>query len=134
MLYFAYGSNLNTIQMKRVCPNLVPVVKAKLKNFKLVFNNSVADIVESPEDIVYGAIYDISESDTKNLDRYEGYPRLYDRINVTVEDDEGKIYAVFVYVMYVKGRGQPDFFYYKNIRQGFKEWKIPMESLVNAKD
>ena len=131
MLYFAYGSNLNLIQMKKRCSDSIPVVKVKLKDYKLVFNR-VADIEESEEDIVYGAIYKVSDRDIKKLDIYEGYPRLYDRIDVEVEDDEGKTYAAFVYVMVVKGRGQPADSYYKVIKQGFKDWKIPMQSLVNA--
>ena len=126
MLYFAYGSNLNLIQMKKRCSDSIPVAKVKLKDYKLVFNR-VADIEESEEDIVYGAIYKVSDRDIKKLDIYEGYPRLYDRIDVEVEDDEGKTYAAFVYVMVVKGRGHPADSYYKIIKQDFKDWKISMQ-------
>jgi len=132
MLYFAYGSNLNTIKMKRTCPDSVPIVKAKLIDYKLVFYNKVADIVKSREGIVYGAVYNLSEQDAKKLDRYKGCPRLYDRIHVNVKGDD-KTYEAFTYVMYVKGRGEPDESYFNIIVQGFKEWGIPILALINAK-
>lgn len=133
MLYFAYGSNLNMAQMEKRCPDSVPITKVKLKGYKLVFNR-VADIVESEKDLVYGAIYDVSYRDIKKLDAYEAYPRLYDRIYVEVEDDDGGIHKAFVYVMVVKGRGEPAENYYNTIKQGFKDWNLPMQSLINARN
>ncbi|WP_209702755.1 gamma-glutamylcyclotransferase family protein [Clostridium algifaecis] len=98
MLYFSYGSNLNLEQMAKRCPDCVPVVKVKLKGYKLVFNR-VADIVEADAEVVYGAVYEVSPRDVKKLDIYEGYPRLYTKIFVRVKDDNGKVYEAFVYVM-----------------------------------
>lgn len=74
----------------------------------MFFYNKVADIVKSRNEIVYGEIYDISEKDLEKLDKYEGYPRLYYRINLNVEDEEDKSFITFTYVMYVKGRGGLD--------------------------
>ena len=133
MLYFCYGSNLCKIQLKKRCPDSVPVCKVKLKGYKLVFNR-VADIVESEEDIVYGAIYEVSYRDIKNLDRYEGYPRLYTKVNVTAHDDFGEIYEAFVYVMVAKGKGEPDENYYNIIKQGFIDWELPIQSLIKARN
>ena len=44
--YFAYGSNLNNIQMKRRCPNCRFVKKITLKNYSLTFRSKygAADI------------------------------------------------------------------------------------------
>jgi len=131
-LYFAYGSNLNIVQMKRRCPDSEIVSKVKLKGYKLTFNR-VADIIETPRGIVHGAIYEVSDADIRNLDVYEGYPSLYKRIDVEVEDDVGKMYKAFVYVMVVKGLGSPSESYYNTIKQGFKDWKLPMQSLINAR-
>ena len=39
MLYFAYGSNLNHIQMKRRCKDSIFVKKMNLKNFRLTFRS-----------------------------------------------------------------------------------------------
>ncbi|MBP2033465.1 gamma-glutamylcyclotransferase (GGCT)/AIG2-like uncharacterized protein YtfP [Clostridium algifaecis] len=84
--------------MAKRCPDCVPVVKVKLKGYKLVFNR-VADIVEADAEVVYGAVYEVSPRDVKKLDIYEGYPRLYTKIFVRVKDDNGKVYEAFVYVM-----------------------------------
>lgn len=132
MVYFAYGSNLNKKQMKVRCPESVPITKAVLKNFKLVFNY-FADIVEAPDEIVYGAVYDVSDSDIKKLNKYEGYPRHYDIINVDVEGEDGKIYRVFAYVMTSKGIREPEDHYFNTIKQGFWDWELPMNTLMNAR-
>jgi len=133
MLYFAYGSNLNMVQMKKRCPDSVSITKVRLKNYKLVFNR-VADIIKSEGDEVEGAIYEVSPRDIKNLDVYEGYPRLYTKVEVTVEDDNGKSYEVFVYVMVKKGLAEPQEYYYNTISQGFKDWDIPKVTLKKAKN
>lgn len=133
MLYFAYGSNLNKVQMKKRCKDSVPVTKVKLHNYKLVFNR-VADIVKSKDGEVYGAIYEVSDEDIKCLDRYEGYPRLYTKINVTIEDEFGEIYDAFVYVMVFKGIMEPSESYYKIIKQGFIDWNLPVQFLVDARN
>ena len=46
MLYFAYGSNLNHIQMKRRCKDSIFLKKINLKGFKLTFRSKykAADI------------------------------------------------------------------------------------------
>lgn len=133
MLYFAYGSNLNMVQMKGRCSDSHPVAKVKLKDYKLVFNR-VADIIESKSDTVYGAIYEVSDKDIKCLDRYEGYPRLYTKINVTVEDEFGEIYDAFVYVMVFKGKMEPSESYYNIIKQGFRDWNLPPQYLIKARN
>jgi len=132
MLYFAYGSNLNKVQMKKRCPDSVPIIKVKLNGYKLVFN-TVADIIESDDDVVYGAVYKVSDKDIKNLDIYEGYPRLYRKINVKAEDENGKVYKAFAYVMNEKGTGKPSDMYYSIIKKGFKDWDLTLESLKEAK-
>ena len=46
MLYFAYGSNLNHVQMEKRCKDSIFLKKANLKNFKLTFRSKyrAADI------------------------------------------------------------------------------------------
>ena len=46
MLYFAYGSNLNHIQMKRRCKDSIFIKKFELKGYKLNFRSKyrAADI------------------------------------------------------------------------------------------
>src|SRR5690554_3877725 len=106
MYYFAYGSNLHKEQMMYRCLDAIPVARVKLKGYRLEFNR-VADIVKEERAVTWGAIYTVSPEDIKNLDRYEGYPRLYNKMPVTVEGDRGNIYHSFAYVLTIKGCKEP---------------------------
>ena len=128
MYYFAYGSNLHKEQMMNRCPDAIPVARVKLKGYRLEFNR-VADIVEEEQAITWGAIYTVSLADIKNLDRYEGYPNLYDKIPVAVEDDKGRTYQAFAYVLTIKGLNEPSDGYYHIIKEGYRDWKIPQKPL-----
>ena len=79
MLYFAYGSNLNHIQMKKRCKDSVYLKKINLKDFQLTFRSKyrAADIQPKKNSIVPGALFEISKSDEIKLDVYEDYPILY---------------------------------------------------------
>ena len=128
-LYFAYGSNLNVLQMAQRCPDSVGISSAVLSDYKLV-ERSYADIEVAPGKCVHGALYEISENDLKNLDRYEGFPDYYTRQEVTVIDNAGIARKAFVYMMteeYTMGCYYGT--YSENDRQvcsgGAEYWKIP---------
>ena len=76
--YFAYGSNIDTEQMKKRCPQLVKIGKANLSGFEFYINRrGVASIRQQEGKMVWGIIYDISGEDEISLDKYEGYPNVY---------------------------------------------------------
>ena len=79
MLYFAYGSNLNHLQMKRRCKDSIFLKKINLKDFRLTFRSKyrAADIEFKKKSIVPGGLFEISKSDEKKLDVYEDFPILY---------------------------------------------------------
>ncbi len=132
MLYFAYASNLSKEYMMSRCPNASAVKKVALKNYKLVFNE-LADIIQHEEDHVLGALYVISKQDLEELDRLEGYPDLYDRIIVEVEDEKGGKYDAFAYSMVEKNLENPPDHYYKILLEGYKDWDLPEDNLEKAK-
>ncbi len=68
MLYFAYGSNLHHLQMKRRCKDSIFLKKINLKDFRLTFRNMYADIEPKKNSIVLGALFKISKIDEKKLD------------------------------------------------------------------
>jgi len=71
-LYFGYGSNLWVDQMTRRCPESKLIGFGILQGWKwFIHTNGYANIVRSPEDIVYGLIYEISPSDETSLDDIE---------------------------------------------------------------
>ena len=71
MLYFAYGSNLHLFQMKKRCKDSVFLKKIKLTDFKLTFRSKyrAADIEPKKNSIVPGALFEISKSDEKKMER-----------------------------------------------------------------
>jgi|TARA_B110000259_G_C13872271_1_gene345337 gamma-glutamylcyclotransferase (GGCT)/AIG2-like uncharacterized protein YtfP len=79
MFYFAYGSNLHHLQMKRRCKDSIFLKKIYLKDFRLTFRSKfrAADIEFKKNSKVPGALFEISKSDEKKLDIYEDYPTLY---------------------------------------------------------
>lgn len=123
MVYFAYGSNLSLEQMKRRCPEAIPMIMVHLDNYKLTYNK-YADIVPCQGARVYGAIYELSINDLKNLDKFERYPYLYEKIDVKVQDSNGIFYDAFAYVMIEKGNKLPEDDYLDIIDKGYRDWDI----------
>ncbi len=132
MYYFAYASNLNRKQMKERCPDSQPKFSATLPNYKLVFfgwsrkwRGGVATIQFSRGDKVRGAVYEISERDLRRLDSYEGYPRDYDHLNVTVFTEDGEPIQAITYIKVGQAEEtKPSPEYISIIQQGYRDWHM----------
>ena len=96
--YFAYGSNLNQLQMSFRCPVAMPIGAAVLRDYQLI-ERQFADIDKSPGKAVSGGLWLITAADLRALDRYEGYPTFYMRYLVDVELANGGIVDAMVYEM-----------------------------------
>jgi len=130
--YFAYGLNLNRKQMLERCPDSKPRFFATLNNYKLVFvgwsrqwRGGVVSIKSFRGERVLGAVYEISETDLRRLDKYEGYPTNYNRIKVTVFSEDGEAIEAITYIK----SGQleetlPTKEYLVVIQQGYRDWGI----------
>jgi len=125
--YFAYGSNLHHMQMKRRCPKCRYIKKIILKNFQLTFRNKGgwADIEKKNNKKVYGGLYTISKCAESRLDKYEDYPTVYKKMYFRYK---GK--KVMTYTMVRKTKLVPPTTRYLNIIiQGYKDCKINFRSL-----
>jgi len=130
--YFAYGANLNCKQMLERCPDSKPMFIATLHNYKLVFvgwsrqwRGGVASIKPFRGEKVLGAIYEVSDRDLRRLDSYEGHPGSYNRLNVTVFDEDGERIEAITYIKAVQSEEiQPSEEYLAVIQQGYKDWRI----------
>ena len=128
--YFAYGSNLHHLQMKRRCPNCQFIKKRILKNYDLTFRSKygAADIQKKKGKKVYGALYIISKTAEKKLDIYEEYPTLYKKKFFKHQRKK-----VMTYIMPKKTKLVPPTKRYIDIiKQGYKDCKINMKSLNAA--
>ena len=130
LYYFAYGSNLHHLQMKRRCPNCHFVRKIILHNYNLTFRSKygAADIEKKIGKKVYGALYIISKTAEKRLDVYEEYPTLYKKMYFKYNNKK-----VMTYIMSKKTKLVPPTNKYLNaIKQGYKDCKLNVKSLNAA--
>ena len=128
MLYFAYGSNLHHLQMKKRCKDSIFLKKIKLKNFRLMFRNMYADIEFKKNLTVTGALFEISKNDEKKLDMYEDYPIVYKKYYFTYY---GK--KVMTYTMTKKTNFTfPSERYLNIIKKGYKDCSLDKKYLKKA--
>ena len=130
MLYFAYGSNLHHLQMKRRCKDSIFLKKINLKNFKLTFRSKyrAADIEPKKNSSVPGALFEISKNDEKKLDIYEDYPILYKKYYFTYY---GK--KVMTYTMTKKTSFRfPTERYLNIVKRGYKDCDLDKSYLKQA--
>ena len=130
IFYFAYGSNLHHLQMKRRCPNCRFIKKIILHNYNLTFRSKygAADIEKKLGKKVYGALYLISEKAEKRLDVYEEYPTLYKKMFFKYGTKK-----VMTYIMPKKTKLVPPTNHYLNvIKQGYRDCKLSIKSLNDS--
>lgn len=103
-LCFAYGSNLDSGQMRDRCPDASSVEVGFLEGFTLSFtrysnnwNGGVADVIASPGKRVWGLVWRLSDSDLKSLDRREGHPKSYCRREMEILLRSGRKVSAWVY-------------------------------------
>ena len=130
MLYFAYGSNLNHKQMHIRCKDSRYIKSAFLEGYKLSFcaasrDYGVANIVKKKGSKVPGGIWEISESDEKELDIYEGYPTLYTKDFFKLNGEK-----VMFYIIKRQHSFKPPLRQYVDIiNQGYKDCNLDREYL-----
>ncbi len=102
---------------------------ARLPNYKLVFagwsrqwRGGVASIKPFRGKRVIGAIYEVSEQCLRRLDKYESG---YNRLNVTVFDEDGDPIETITYIKSQQSEETPPSKeYLAVIQQGYRDWRI----------
>lgn len=118
--------------MSSRCKNSIPIKRVVLRNYKLIFNQ-LADMIEEEGELVLGAIYVISKDELLQLDKLEGYPDLYTRKQVEVEDENGNLYDAIAYVLVDKDLEAPPEYYYNILIKGYADWELPIDNLEKAR-
>jgi gamma-glutamylcyclotransferase (GGCT)/AIG2-like uncharacterized protein YtfP len=77
--YFAYGSNMDPLQMEKRCPGAVVIGPARLDDHRLTFvwdspgwGGGVATVDASTGAHVWGVLWDLTDEHVTSLDEYEG--------------------------------------------------------------
>lgn len=142
--YFAYGSNLDPDTFvgrrgMRPCDTCV----ALLPEYRLVFDlpvgkgeRGVANLIPDARASVTGVAYQISTEQAQRLDRSEGVPRAYQRIDVSLEVARGPALLAFSYLSpYRHPDRKPSPRYMGLLLRGAKHHDLPrayVESLRNV--
>lgn len=107
-LYFAYGSNLNSAQMRERCPQSRKFGVARLPGYRwIITTRGYASVVASPDDVVEGVIYELSDEDEQLLDGFEGVADgRYRKVELPVVKGQESVPAL-VYIDPITAEGEP---------------------------
>lgn len=135
--YIAYGSNLSVEQMAHRCPDARIIGTAVVDDYALLFKGC-ATIEPRKGKQVPVLVWEISPSDEKRLDRYEGYPSLYYKkdMELTVHmagTDTRQELTAMVYIMDERRRlGSPTGCYYQVLADGYGDFGFDKAVLEQA--
>lgn len=140
--YIAYGSNLNVEQMAYRCPSSAPIGSGEILNYALIFRGSQSGnyltIEPKPGASVPVVIWKIAKRDEENLDRYEGFPRFYEKQTFRIRmrdfrDGRVKTVEAMAYIMAPGHRaGLPSSQYMHVCMDGYKTFGLDVHALEEA--
>ncbi len=139
-LYFAYGSNLDLEQMARRCASAIPLGPATLADVCLAFagrsrtwgGGGVATLLPAPGASVFGLLWSMTWEDWENLDRAEGVPSSYQRVERVVHPVDGAPQRAWVYIKPNPKLAPPSEAYRDVIARGYARMGFPAEALQAA--
>jgi cation transport regulator ChaC len=148
--YFAYGSNMSSDVMAKLCPRHRCLGIASVADYRLAFTrksrrtgSGVADIVQAPGQEVWGVLFDISDDELAAIDRKEGYDWAYVRITLPIRlATGGSTQTAITYTVRTKEPAEvpPSRQYLSQIIAAAKERGLPdsyiaqLEAVTTAKD
>lgn len=140
--YIAYGSNLNIPRMRMRCPGARIIGTSVIEDYQLLFKGSktgsylTIEPMEGAE--VPVVIWEVTETDEKALDRYEGYPNFYYKKEMTLDIKgirTGKVRRrdAFVYIMHEERElGIPSWYYVNTCLDGYRAFGFDEKYLFDA--
>ncbi len=126
---------MSSLRLKSRCPSARFVSIAILKGFRLAFNkqskkdgSGKANIIatQNDKDEVWGVIFDVSENEKPELDKWEGLGKGYDEKALQVLTDKSQELKVQAYVAKKITDGiQPYDWYLRHCMIGATEFGLP---------
>jgi len=136
--YFAYGSNMSLVRLQKRVPSAKLIGVFALKAHQLRFHKSSKDgsgkcdtfETGNERDAVVGALFEINDSEKRELDRAEGLNYGYDEKVVTVQNDlKGEFQAVTYYATNIDSSLKPYSWYLNHVVIGAREIDVPTQYL-----
>ena len=131
-LYFAYGSNMDQARLENRIGKVVKLQAIAVPYWKLTFecgwqDRRFANITMTGlrEDKVEGVMYELTERQMRNLDNFEGYPYLYQKMAIPLLDGRSMDAYVSFNPLYRSAEGviaKPE--YTQHIINGCKENRL----------
>jgi gamma-glutamylcyclotransferase len=138
--HFAYGSNMNRAQMLARTGKILEEHNASLPNYEVRFNKKVrggtagANIQLAQGKTVHGVLYKVEEGAMRSLDRYEGVPDHYRRIEVQVTPEGGQPVPAQIYIASKLEKGlRPSPAYLQAMLDGAGEHNLPASYIGEIK-
>ena len=120
MKYIAYGSNMVQEQMAYRCPDATLIGTGYIEGARLEFYlHATVEKTGKLRNRVPVAVWEISASDEKRLDRYEGYPSYYVKEEWPVRMDDGTVINGMIYIMKLIRHAPPPLGYYRGIAEAY---------------
>ncbi|HKI97501.1 MAG TPA: gamma-glutamylcyclotransferase family protein [bacterium] len=139
VLYFAYGSNLHPPQMQSRCPDCEVLQPAVLADHHLAFRGhstrwggGPATILAQPGGQVHGLLYSLTSADLALLDGFESYPKIYNRLQVSVVARDGSQLDAITYMKRDGEPSPPSLRYFHQIWLGHKTFALDESPLLRA--
>ena len=136
LLYFSYGSNMSTPRLSKRVPSAKHISIAQLQNHKLKFHKKSKygsgkcdiELTNNPNDIVFGVLFEMLESEKSKLDEIEGLGEGYKKKLVSIIDSNGKsVIAETYYATEIDSSLKPYHWYKEHVLRGAREHNLPTE-------
>lgn len=128
--------------MKYRCPNARIIGTAYIEDYELLFKGSKSGsyltIEPKKGSRVPVGVWEVSESDEKSLDRYEGYPSFYYKKELElpvkgIRTGKVRIRKCFVYIMHEDRKlSEPGRYYVSTCVQGYASFGFDLNYLAEA--
>ena len=125
-LYFAYGSNMSRILMRRHCPAAREIGTATLDGHRFVITaDGYASIAAASGETVHGVLWRLTPRDLAALNIYESLDSGdYARAILTVRTGRRRV-AALTYVARMRGEGRPKPGYLDVVLVAARDWQLP---------
>jgi cation transport regulator ChaC len=125
--HFAYGSNMDSVAMRRRCPSAVAIGVGRLNGWRfIIMHGGYASVVPDPSASVYGVLWRVTPRDLAALRAYEALDSgLYLRRTLPVRL-AGRNVSALVYVGHTRVPGRPRVGYQDGIViPSARDWGLP---------